>query len=267
MPSFVCIGVPHFIGEKRPARTEVKAIRESGFARQIGAPWLDLAPSPAGDEDPVVTVNRALAAAVKMNNEHVPIIFAADCTSAIGTLKGLNLPDPGVIWFDAHGDFNTPETSPSGFLGGMPLAMLVGRGDQAIMRGVGLAPVAEHRILLTDARDLDPAEGVALRASRLTHLRGVGDLLHAPLPAGPLYIHLDVDVVDIAEMPAMSYPAPGGPSLDTVEAVVRRIGRDGRIAGILVSLWNGELATDNRPLEGTLRLVRALVGEMDRAKK
>lgn len=260
MTNFVCIGVPYFLGQKLAPRTEVDAVRASGFAQEIGAVWVDLTPDETGSPDPITAVDRALAATITAHHDHFPIMFAGDCVSAIGAAKGL-MSDAGlgVIWFDAHGDFNTPETTPSGFLGGMPLAMLVGRGEQNLMQGVGLSPLREADIILTDARDLDPGEAAALRESAVTHLPNVLDLLTAPLLDKPLYIHLDVDVVNGDEMPAMSYPSQGGPTLEDTMRVVRRVAREGRVAGLLLGLWNDELATDDRPLQGTLKLARAFV--------
>ena len=93
-------------------------------------------------------------------NAKRPVSIAGDCCTTIGVLAGLQRAglDPVLIWFDAHGDFNTWQTTPSGFLGGMPLAMLVGRGEQTMPMAVDLKPLAEDRVILTDARDLDPAE-------------------------------------------------------------------------------------------------------------
>jgi arginase len=263
MTDFVCIGVPYFLGEKLAERTEVAAIRDSGLAEAIGAPWVDITPDYAASPDAVTAVNRALAQAIAAHPGRVPLIFAGDCTSALGAVKGLQRDDGlRVVWFDSHGDFNTPETTPSGFLGGMPLAMLVGRGEQHLMAGVDLAPLDEAAIILTDARDLDPGEADALQASAVIHLPDINDLLAAPLPSAPLYVHLDVDVVDPHEMPGMSYPAPGGPSLEETAAVVARVAREGHVVGLLLSLWNDDLVSDDRALQGTLKLVRAWVETM-----
>ena len=136
-----------------------------------------------------------------------------DCTSCLGMVKGLEANSPAILWYDSHGDFNTPETSPSGFLGGMPLAALVGRGNQHLMRGINLQPIAESKVIISDVRNLDPEEGLMLRASDVTVCHTLDALNAATLPDGPLYIHYDTDVVDCAEMPAMSYPEPDGPSL------------------------------------------------------
>ncbi|MBN1285312.1 MAG: arginase family protein [Anaerolineae bacterium] len=261
MAKFVCIGVPYWIGERIEDRTEVASVQMSGIAEEIGAAWVNIAPDFGAHPDPVVCVNRALAATVAAHRDGIPIIFASDCVSALGALKGLESLKPAVLWYDAHGDFNTPATTPSGFLGGMPLAALVGRGNEHLMAGVGLAPTDERDVIVTDARDLDPEEGVMLRQSRLTHLPDVSDLLTAPLPDKPLYVHLDTDVVDCAEMPAMNYPAPGGPSLAQVAATLARVTREAQVVGLLFSLWNDTLAGAHEALEGTLRLVRAFADE------
>ncbi|MBN1679535.1 MAG: arginase family protein [Anaerolineae bacterium] len=263
MTQFVCIGVPYCIGERMAGRTEVNVMRESGIAESIGAAWIDVEPDFAAHADPVVAVNRALADVIAAHRDHFPIVFAGDCTSSLGAVMGLSHThaDLGIVWFDAHGDFNTHETSPGGFLGGMPLAMLVGRGQQDLMHGIGVRPVDEAHVIITDARDLDPEEAVALKGSAITHLEHVSDLLTAPLPDVPLYVHLDVDVVRLDEMPGMSYPAEGGPSLDETAAAAARVARDGRAAGLLLGLWNQDLVddSDSRPRDGTLALTRAFV--------
>ena len=101
-----------------------------------------------------------------------PISISGDCCSAIAVLAGLQRVglSPVILWLDAHGDFNTRETTPSNFLGGMPLAMMVGRGEQTMLEAVGLKPYSEIRIILTDGRDLDPGEREALNNSSIVHL-------------------------------------------------------------------------------------------------
>lgn len=234
MGGYVCIAVPHFIGELLPGRTEIAALKDSGIADELGAAWADINPDFDSAEHPAVAVNRALAETIRTHPDQTPLIFAADCVSALGALKGLEAQQPDVLWYDAHGDFNTWETTPSGFLGGMPLAMLVGRGDMQFMRGIGLAPLDEECILITDARDLDPEEEVALRESKLTHLKQVSDLQTATLP--------------------------GGPSASQVMETLKRVVAERPLSGVLFSLWNNALVTDDQALQTTLRLVRTIAG-------
>ncbi|NOX62438.1 MAG: arginase family protein [Chloroflexi bacterium] len=189
-----------------------------------------------------------------------PVSIAGDCCTTIGVLAGLQWAglSPTLIWFDAHGDFNTWETTPSGFLGGMPLAMLVGRGEQTMPRAVKLAPQPEDRVIITDARDLDPGEREALAASRVHHLSDVIDLLQIDLPAGPLYVHFDTDVLDPTAAPAQNYPASGGPTAEELSAVFRRLAQTSRVAAISMSTWNPALDADGRTRTVCMNLLRSL---------
>ena len=117
MPNYICIGVPYYLGEARAERGEVEALRRSGIATELGAEWLTIAPDFAGADDPVVAVNRALAQAIQAHANKTPVVFANDCTSCLGMMKGLEAKSPAILWYDSHGDFNTPETTPSGFPG------------------------------------------------------------------------------------------------------------------------------------------------------
>ena len=158
------------------------------------------------------------------------------------------------------GDFNTWETTPSGFLGGMPLAMLVGRGDQTLAEGVGLSPLPEQRVVLSGARDLDPGEKVLLRESAVRQLPDVAGLLDETPGEGPLYVHFDTDVLNPDDAPAMNYAAPGGPSADLMAQVFDYLAQSGRVAAVSVSTWNPELDTDGRSRQTVMALLPRLLG-------
>ena len=258
MPDYVCIGVPYYLGESLPQRQEVNALREAGIADELNAEWVDISPDFDSHDDPVVAVNRALAQTIRARKDKVPVVFANDCASCLGMVKGLEAQAPAVLWYDSHGDFNTPETTPSGFLGGMPLAALVGRGNQHLMRGMELAPIAESDIIISDVRNLDPQEGVMLRESQVAIYETLAELDAAQLPDKPLYIHFDTDIVDCAEMPAMSYPEPGGPTLEQSVASLRIALDKAKVAGVLFSLWNSALPGADETMAATQRIIRAL---------
>ncbi len=258
MNSYVCIGAPFYLGEARPDRREVEELRRAGIADELNAEWIDIEPDFGRADDAVVAVNRALAVAILAHPDKVPVVFANDCTSCLGMVKGLERQSPAVLWYDSHGDFNTPETTPSGFLGGMPLAALVGRGNQHLMQGLELRPINESDVSVTDVRNLDPEEGDMLRASDVTIYDSLGALQAAEPPDRPLYIHFDTDVVDCAEMPAMSYPEPNGPSLQESIESLKFITARSNVAGILFSLWNGTLDGADEAKAATLELIRAL---------
>lgn len=189
-----------------------------------------------------------------------PVSVAGDCCTTLAVFAGLQMAGlgPTLFWFDAHGDFNTWQTTPSGFLGGMPLAMLVGRGEQTLARSVGLQSVPETAIWLSDGRDLDPGERLALEDSDVRVVENVDALLESPLPDGPYYIHFDCDILDPVEAPAMNYPAPGGPPSEKLRQVFRRLATTGQVAAISLSAWNPDL--DGAQQTG--ELVMSLLGEL-----
>ena len=111
-----------------------------------------------------------------LDDNRFPLVVAGNCTtSAVGGAAGLRQWDPagevGVVWFDTHGDFNTPETDPLGFLDGQGLAILTGRCWQGMTRQVpGFEPVSDRSVMLVGAHDLDPSERVALARSQIAHI-------------------------------------------------------------------------------------------------
>lgn len=258
MPEFVCIGVPYWLGSKADYTGSVDVLRASGIVEELNAEWVDIAPEFDAVADPLIAVNRALAAAIRAHSDKVPLIFAGDCTSCLGAVSGLSAQNPAIVWYDAHGDFNTPEISISGFLGGMPLAALVGKGNQHWMQGIGLSPLAERDVIITDVRDLDSDEADLLHNSDVTVLTDVADLLTAELPENPIYIHFDTDITHLDDLPAVSYPAVGGPHVDDILPTLERLGREATVAGALFTLWNNTLPGAEKSMRSTRRYIKAL---------
>lgn len=180
----------------------------------------------------------AVARAVRRGER--PVVVSGDCSTALGTVAGLQRAgsDPAVVWFDAHGDVQTVETSASGYPGGMPLRMLAGYGGHLIADRIRLRALPEERLLLVDGRDLDPPEVdyLARSAVRRCEVAALAEPGGADcLPDGPLYLHIDVDVIDPADLPGLLYPVPGGPATTTVAEAVRRIAATGRVAAVGVA--------------------------------
>jgi arginase len=173
------------------------------------------------------------AVAVAAGRSDRPVVLSGDCSTALGTMAGLQRAgiDAGIVWFDAHGDVQTLETTASGYLPGMSLRLLVGYRPELIAVQLGLRPVPEHRVVLVDARDLDPPEATYLAGAGIRHAE-VADLDPAVLPDGPLYVHLDADVVDPADLPGLRYPAPGGPRSPEVTAALSMLLATGRVAAV-----------------------------------
>ncbi|HEV8578485.1 MAG TPA: arginase family protein [Thermoanaerobaculia bacterium] len=203
---------------------------------------------------------RFVAQAVREGDR--PVSIAGDCCAPIGVLAGLQAAglQPTIVWLDAHGDFNTPETSPSGFIAGMALAMIVGRGDQELTRAAGLVTHPEAGVFLADARDLDPGEADALRNSAVHHVPRLADLPQR-LPASPLYVHLDVDVLSPSDAPATLYPTAGGPSLAEACAVMESLAATGQVAAVSMTVWDFGQDGDGRTERACTQLLQALVGE------
>ncbi len=189
-----------------------------------------------------------------------PVSYAGDCISAIGVLAGLQRKkiNPTLIWLDAHGDFNTPWTSPTGFPGGMPLAMLTGRGHQSIVKACDLTPLQDERVVLVDARSIDPGEDETLAESRVKHVT-LEELPSNTPGVGPLYVHLDADIVDPSEMPAMNYSAPKGPSLESVRVALATLAKTGRVVALSVSSWNPALPGADVAAKATHTLVSPFI--------
>jgi arginase len=162
-----------------------------------------------------------------------PVVLSGDCSTALGTMAGLQRAgiDAGIVWLDAHGDVQTPETTASGYLPGMSLRLLVGYRPELIAAQLGLRPVPEDKAVLVDARDLDPPEAAYLDGARI-HRAEVASLRPAALPSGPLYVHLDLDVIDPADLSGLRYPVRGGPRSAEVADVLRTLMATGRVAAV-----------------------------------
>jgi arginase len=169
------------------------------------------------------------------------LILSGNCgPAALSAVSALGPQTTGVIWFDAHADFNTPETSASGFLDGMALSILTGCCWPGLAaRFTGFKPLAASNVVLIGARDFDPAEAAALSQSEITRIGPGLDGLEQAVGALSVrvenfYVHLDVDVLDKSEGCANSYASGGGISAAKLYAALELLQRSGRIrvAGI-----------------------------------
>jgi arginase len=156
--------------------------------------------------------------------EGFPLVLGGDCTLVAGVAAGAHrvLGQPvGVVFLDANADLNTPETSPSGYLSGMALALALGRGPREVLDAAGPdGGVQPDHVALVGFRELDPGERPALGALGLAlpalAARRLGMRVTSALALdgvgngdGPVVVHLDVDVIDPGEMPAKTHLTPG----------------------------------------------------------
>ncbi len=221
------------------------------------------APGSGDQTESLVPIHRELAQAVATvaSRGERPFAILGDCCQVIPVMAGLARTGaaPALIWLDSHGDFNTWETTPSGFLGGMPLAMLTGRGDQRMMQSVGLSPIADERVVLSDGRDLDPGERVLVEQSGISFLPSLDAFDAAALPDGPLYVHFDTDILDAAEAPAFLYPVKNGPSAKRMRNVLDRLIKTDRVVAFSVcAAWDTEKDKDGK----TFAAVKTALGPL-----
>jgi arginase family enzyme len=167
-----------------------------------------------------------------------PILLAGECSVCVATLPVVvrNRPDVRVLWLDAHGDFNTPETTASGYLGGMCLAGACGLWDTGF--GAGLDPA---RVIMHGVRDLDGGERVALDRCGVYLTREP-----AQLEGMELFVHVDLDVLDPDAHPA-SFPVPGGLSPVALREFLSAVARVATVVGAEVTAaapGYGEVAAD-----------------------
>jgi arginase len=219
-------------------------------------------------------LNRALATSVRKAVErgNFPLILSGNCIACLGAMSGLATPDTGLIWLDAHGDFNTPETSTSGFLDGMGLAVVVGRCWQALARTVpGYAPLAEESVVHIGGRDFDRLEkqlleqsGVGLVEASAVHQSGLADTINPALGTlrervERVYIHFDFDVLDPALYRANQFAAPDGLKVEQVESIFQKIADQFTIAGIGFSAYDPAYDSGDKMLQTGFQLMKSIL--------
>jgi arginase len=224
---------------------------------------LNTPPLPEGDEmSRTATVLRALATLIEgaARQGRRPVTLGGDCCQPIAMVAGLARAgiQPLLLWLDAHGDFNTHDTTISGFVGGMPLAMLTGHGRLDFLRAVDLEPIPERDVVLCDARNLDPGEAELLARTAVRRIASLDDAIAMLPPGRPVYVHVDVDVVNGAELQKTPYPEPGGPSKAEITRALAHL-RDARdVVAVSMTAWSPTLDTDGRDAAYCLGLLDTL---------
>ena len=172
-----------------------------------------------------------------LSGGNVPLLLAGDCSVCLTTLPAAlrHRPEARVLWLDAHGDYNTPDTTGSGFLGGMCLAGACGEWAPGL--GERIPP---ERVVLAGVRDLDSGERELLERSPVTVIgASVIETLVAvknALDSAPVYVHLDLDVLDPEVFPAQ-FPAPGGLDPDKLFDLLDSVSEDCELVGLEVTAF------------------------------
>jgi len=204
----------------------------------------------------------------------LPVFLGGDHSIAIGTIGGVTHEEPvGVLWIDAHADCNTPETSPSGNVHGMPLAVLLGRGVDALVGiGRGGAKLEPSDVILFALRDVDPGEREFLRrlsvgvyTMREIDERGVAECAREALVRlshrRRLHVSLDMDALDPVTAPGVGTAVPGGLTYREAHLLMELIADDGRARSVDVVEINPMLDQRNRTASIAVELLASLLGQ------
>ncbi|HET8672915.1 MAG TPA: arginase family protein [Thermoleophilaceae bacterium] len=173
-----------------------------------------------------------------LSGRNAPVLLAGECSIAVTTLSAAlgQRRDAKVLWLDAHGDFNTPRTSGSGYLGGMALAAACGLWD------AGLAdPIDPSRVVLAGVRDLDPPERELLEATPVTVIgTSLETLVYTQnaLDRAPVFVHVDLDVIDPEHFPTTQVPAPDGLAPDKVYDLLEAVAGECEVIGFEVTAFD-----------------------------
>lgn len=221
-------------------------------------------------EELLETVSSAL------KEQEFPLILGGDHSLALGSISGVAKvhPNVGVIWVDAHADFNVEETTPSGNIHGMILAALAGLGDPQLINVGGWAPKIDmNRIVIVAARDLDPGEQELLRQYHI-HVftmsdidrRGISYVIQQAIDiAGrgeaPIHVSLDLDSLDPREAPGVGTPVRGGLSYREAHFAMEMIAECQRMVSMDVVEVNSILDRENATAQLAVELVLSALGK------
>ena len=200
-----------------------------------------------------------------------PLILSGNCSSTVGAISGLRNFEMGLFWFDGHADLNTPDTTASGFIDGMSLAMLIGTCWQALTSSIpGFRALPERHVVLVGAREFDKAECDRLNRSEIRQV--TSNSIRELGPRGALapvlsdlsgqlknvYLHIDMDVHDAKLAPVNPYQSSGGASSGEIQKCVRSISEQFQIVGASITAYDPDCDEDDKGLDAGLALIRLL---------
>ena len=212
----------------------------------------------------------ATAVASGLNAGNAVLMTGGDCSHITGVLGGLQdvygaAARIGLVWLDAHGDFNTPKTTISGMLGGMPVAVCAGLAyPNWRIRSHIIAPLPTERIVMVDVRNLDPQEEQLIRSTDVVIAAPAAGFPGAPLePAMAqlaarcdlLYLHIDADILDERYVPNHGTREPNGPDMAQVLAAVDTVMATGKVAVYAVVSVYGEGEGSVRSVASGIELI------------
>ncbi|MBA8778174.1 arginase [Staphylococcus schleiferi subsp. coagulans] len=228
--------------------------------------------------DEILSFSKALhdRVAASIKNDHFPVILGGDHSLAIGSISGVaqHYSRLGVIWYDAHGDLNIPEESPSGNVHGMPLRILAGEGDQQLVEIGGFAPkVKPENIVLIGMRDLDYGEREYIKKHQIRTYtmadideRGIQAIVKESITylqskTDGIHLSLDVDALDPSEVPGTGTKVPGGLTYRESHFALELLYQSDLITSLDIVEVNPLLDIENRTAEQAVALLGSFFGE------
>ncbi len=205
---------------------------------------------------------------------NIPIFLGGDHSIAIGTVGGVSHEEPcGLVWIDAHADFNTLESSETGNVHGMALAALAGRGASCLVDiGRPGKKIRPEHIALVGVRDLDPQErdnlkqsGIRVYTMRDIDERGVAEIMNEVLTRftalGRIHVSFDLDAIDPAAAPGVGTPATGGLTPREAHLIMENIADSGKLCSLDLVEINPILDFRNQTGELAVQLAASLFGK------
>ena len=209
-----------------------------------------------------------------ISENRFPLFIGGDHSIAIGTVGGVSHESPiGLLWIDAHGDFNTPETSPSGNIHGMPLSILIGDGDDSLVNiGRVGAKIDPENIVLIGIRDLDEKEKQRLNDSDITVFtmrdideQGISAVLNKALMKfvhlKKIHVSLDMDALDSVEVPGVGTPVAGGLTYREAHLLMEILSDTGKLASMDLVELNPILDNKNKTASLAVELIVSALGK------
>ena len=206
-----------------------------------------------------------------LDDGEVPLVLSGNCNTAVGTLSGADPEGLGVVWFDAHGDFNTPETTTTGFIDGMGLAIAVGHCWKAMARGVpGFSAVPEEKVVIAGVWEVHPAEQGRLDASEIAVVgadrmerQGLGALATAldalKTKVNRAYVRLDLDVLDARKVgKANDFAAKGGLNGEDLQAALDMVRERFEVVAFGIASYDPTFDADGGVLHAAVASARSL---------
>jgi len=204
---------------------------------------------------------------VQRSQGYFPVVLSGNCNTAVGAVCGCGCRTTGVVWFDAHGEANTPETTTSGFLDGMAIAILTGQCWHKLAVAIPeFEPVTGTRILLVGSRHVEAEESLLLDRIGVTRLAGVDDLESSlkslAHEVDGVYLHVDLDVLDPALAVANQWATPGGLTIEAVTSAAQAIQTHTTIKGLGIASYDPEWDHDRRAVRAACSIVKSVLSAL-----